>query len=108
MYTVTLCLLLEIKSYRDKPCKCLLQIQVSETWSFWGETLRYQIKEENRKKIIIPIYDVFRSVHVEVHQNNSTEGKIATLLKTTEMILTGILLEKQPLKRRHTYKDKEP
>lgn len=62
-------MLLEVKSYLDKPGKCLLLIQVSETRSFLGESLRYHIKEENKKKTIIPTYNVFRSVHVEVYQN---------------------------------------
>lgn len=37
-----------------------------------------------------------------------TESKIATLLKTAETILIGVVLEKPALKTRSTYKDKEP
>lgn len=92
-------MLLEVERCLEKPCeRCLLQIKVSETWSFWGETLRYQIEEENKLKTIIPTYAVFRPAHVEVHQNVGLWEKKATPLGTTDMILTGILLEKEPLK----------
>lgn len=102
-------MLLEVKSYWDKLCKRLGQIQVSQTRSFLGETLEYQIKKENKKKKkpsssppVSLVQCMLKCVGIWYWQKNSNASENSR--NDTHRRSIGNIA----LKTRYTYKDKEP